>query len=694
MIIRRLSLWLTSIALAMACLGVGLFLLFFYFGRGLPDYEHLKTYDPPALTKVYSAHGYPYREFAKERRIFVPIHEIPLLLIQAFLVAEDKNFFYHCGIDIYGMARAALINTVTANWHNRPAGASTITQQVAKNFLVGADRSFDRKIKEAIMAIRLESSLPKIKILELYLNQIYLGNGAYGVAAAAETYFNKNLKDLSLSEIAFIAAMPKAPSFYPSEKELHRAKTRRDWVIFRLFEEGIITEESLKEAQKHPIELSGRNFLLAEAPYFSEEIRRLLIQRYGRKAFNKGGWTVFSTIDLTLQKKADAALKKGLIAYDRRHGWRGPIAHLDTLDLNQLSSLKKPAGLGNWKLALVLEVSSNQCKIGFADKTTANLSFEASSWAFPALKTLSIGDVIPVSPANESSSVYQLEQIPLVSGALVVMDPVTGKIRALSGGYDFEITQFNCATQAHRQPGSAFKPFVYMAALERGLHPETVILDAPFSVNLGGKLGIYAPKNITGRYYGPTPLRVGIEQSRNVMTIRLAHHIGMRRVESVAKRFGIVDKLPMQLAMALGAAETTVLRLTAGYAMIANGGRSVRPVFIEQIYDRHHNLIYQHIPEPERQLIDPHVIQHMTDMLKGVIERGTAKRLQSLGIPVYGKTGTTNDYKDAWFVGFTQDLVVGVFVGFSSPKTLGEGETGGRVAVPIFEEFMKDVLKL
>lgn len=715
--IRRLFTWLTGVTFILTVIGGIIVSVLFYYGRGLPKYEYLEHYEPPALTQFYSKDGRVFKEYAIERRVFIPLNEMPKLLVNAFLAAEDKNFFYHCGIDFSGMFRAILTNTASSSWHSRPVGGSTVTQQVAKNFLVGRDRSFDRKIKEAIMSLRVENALSKHRILEIYLNQIYLGMGTYGVAAAAAIYFNKTLQELSLSEMAFLAALPKAPSFYPSKNNLERAKARRNWVILRLVEDGVISEEEGIKAQKEPISLVPQPPLSAKADYFAEEVRRRSINVLGNETFDHGGISVLTTLDPQLQLFADQALRKGLRDYDRRHGWRGAFTTLKltssktkTTDESDwfplLKKFPRPLGIGSWKLAVVLGFGEQSVSIGLEDGTTGTIPFHELTWAraWQPNQTvgkevthpedvLKIGNVIAVSSIEDNPQTFHLEQIPDVSGSVVVMDPQTGRVLALSGGYDFEMSQYNCATQAKRQPGSAFKPFVYMAALERGFTPETLILDAPVVINLGGKLGVYAPQNYTREFSGPTPMRIGLEQSRNVMTIRLAQGVGMRRIEDVAKRFGVIDKLPRQLAMALGAGETTVLKLTAAYAKIANGGRSVSPFLVESIYNRRNQIIFQTTHPPQQTIASPEVIQDLSYMLRGVIERGTARRLQKLGIPIAGKTGTTNDYKDAWFVGFTDKLVVGVFVGFLSPKTLGEKETGGAVAVPIFQYFMEQVIQ-
>jgi penicillin-binding protein 1A len=699
---RKLLNLLTLVAFTF-CTGVTLvFYLFFYYGRGLPEYEHLRDYEPVALNRMYTAQGETLYEYAQEKRIFVPLHSIPEPIIQAFLAAEDKNFYYHFGIDFLGIARAVLTNTLTGNWQDHPVGASTITQQVAKNFLLSNERSFARKAREAILAIRLEYTLPKDRILELYLNQIYLGSGAYGIAAAGLIYFDKDLEDLTVEEAAFLAALPKAPSGLLAKGNLDRIKMRRDWVLDRMVAAQMLSEEEATTAKEHPIELKHHRSRVVQADYFVDEIRRNIPEFLHGEAYCRGGLSIKTTIEPELQELADEALRSGLIAYDRRHGWRGALAHIEWHQSQWLDALKqvpKPPGLGQWTYGVILEVTAGKATIGLINGQSGNISYQEARWASSwqpqqrvgpepksMLEIVRPGDVVIVS--HHGGKRYQLEQIPEITGAIVVIEPGSGRVLALSGGYDFERNQFNCATQAKRQPGSAFKPFVYLAALERGFSPDTIILDAPIEVSLGRGLGVYRPQNYSRRFYGPSPLRLGIEQSRNVMTIRLAQRVGMKNIESIAKKFGVTSSLPRQLAMALGAGETTVLKLTAAYAMLANGGYRVTPHLIDSIQDRYGNTLYQAQDFPEK-IASSSAIQNIISMLRGAVERGTAKRLKNLDFPVAGKTGTTNNYKDAWFVGFSPDLVVGVFVGFPTPRTLGAGETGSRVAIPIFEHFMK-----
>lgn len=706
---RRLINWLTILTFLLTSTGVTIFFLFFYYGRGLPDYDFLHSYEPFSLNRIHAADGQTLREFSHERRIYSTLDKIPPIVINSFLVAEDKNFYYHCGLDIPAIARAVVSNSTQGAWYARPLGGSTITQQVAKNFLVGNDRSFERKAKEAIMSLRLESALSKERILELYLNQIYLGMGAYGVVSAALTYFNKPLDKLSIAEIAFLAAMPKAPSFYPNQKDLSRAKARRNWVIDRLQEEGFLTILDAETAKEEPLTISQDTKDKNQPDYFTEYVRQDLVARLGEDLIMHGGLTVKTTLDPTLQATAIKALRQGLIAYDRRHGWRGPIDHID-LDASSeedwqavFKKTASPPGLGNWLLAIVLETTPDHAKILLRNGEEGTISLEQLAWAQKNLPeqmlgpeithpedVLKPGDIVAVSHQQNQS--YCLEQIPDVEGGLVALDPNTGQVLAMVGGYDFEKSQFNCATQAERQPGSAFKPFVYLTALEHGYTPETRVLDAPIMLNVGGKMGIYAPKNINNKFYGPTPLRLGLIYSRNVMTVRLAQQIGLNKIEKTAKTFGLVDKLPHQLAMALGAAETTLLKLTTAYGMIANGGHQISPIFVDQVLDRHHQIVYE-APSPDRtQVANPKSIRHLISMLQGVVQKGTARSLISLDRPIAGKTGSTNDYKDSWFVGFTPNLVVGVFVGFLTPRTLGPEESASKVAVPIFRKFMAEAM--
>lgn len=701
---------LSGVCFGMAILiALGLF-VFIHYGQGLPESDYLQGYEPPMISRLYTGDAQLLQEYATEKRLFVPFHQIPDLVKNAVLAAEDRNFYYHFGIDILGTTRAILSNTFTNSWTNHPTGASTITQQVAKNFLVGSKRSLDRKVREAIVALRLEFNLPKDRIFELYLNQIYLGAGTYGIASAALTYFDKELDELTIDEAAFLAALPKAPTRLTTNTDLSRAISRRNWVIDRMLQEQMIDGHEAQAAKSQPLSFRRHREMPVKADYFTDAVRRELVQRFGNKQVHQGGLTVRTTMDVTLQEFAETALKEGLIAYDRRHGWRGAITHLDWDEdeknkpwVAELKKLKKPAGSGDWEQAVVIEVEATKARIGFANGAEGFVYLKDSKWAAPCLvgqrlgsvprhmkEVLRPGDVIVASQADGDH--FHLEQIPNVTGALVAMDPKTGRILALVGGYDFYMNQFNCAVQASRQSGSCFKPFVYLAALEQGMTPETQILDAPVSISLGNKRGFYTPHNYNHRYLGLCPMRIGLEQSRNVMTVRIAQKVGMGNIIDYARKFGITDRMPKQLAMVLGAGETTVVRLVAAYAGLANGGFRVTPHTIDWVQDRYGATLYSATNEDQdnaQQLASESAIQQLTSMLVGVTKHGTARSLANIGFDVAGKTGSTNNFNDAWFIGFTKDLVVGVFVGFPQLRTLGEGETGGRVATPIFRNFME-----
>ena len=705
--------------------GAGVLGLFFHFGRGLPDYQQLADYEPPVVTRVHAGDGRLLGEYATEKRVFVPVAAIPKRVVKAFLAAEDKNFFSHPGLDPTSILRAVVVNIRNLGSDRRLVGASTITQQVAKNFLLGNEVSYDRKIKEAILALRIERALSKARILELYLNEIYLGFGSYGVAAAALNYFNKPLDALNVAEAAFLAALPKAPNNYHPIRHPRAAKGRRDWVIGRMLADGLISPAQARFAKYTPLIMRSRDeteFVTAE--FFAEEVRRALIDRFGESALYGGGLSVRTTLDPRLQSVADRVLRAGLIAYDRRHGWRGPVARI-VLGAGwqaRLAALSKPAGLGSWRLGVVLRITPALVEIGFADATRGHIPFAEMVWARPGRDgqrtgpaprrpgdVLALGDVVAVEPvagAGYAPRAFALRQAPEIDGALVALDPHTGRVLAMSGGYSFARSQFNRSTQALRQPGSAFKPFVYLAALDAGFTPSTLILDAPFVIDQGPGLGKWKPANYGKKFYGPSTMRLGLEKSRNLMTVRLAQTLGIERVVDYAKRFGIVDDMPNVLSMALGAGETTLLRLTAAYGMLVNGGKEIRPTLIDRIQDRHGRTVMRHdirpcescggwedgtpprMPDNRRVVADPRSAYQIVSMLRGVVLRGTGRRVRAVAKPVAGKTGTTNDSFDTWFVGFTPDLVVGVFAGFDQPRSLGRGETGSSVAAPIFRDFM------
>jgi penicillin-binding protein 1A len=725
----------------------------------LPDHARLADYEPPVMSRVYAGDSRLLAELATERRVFVPIVAIPKLVQDAFVSAEDQNFWSHPGIDMLAIARAAVTNLQQMGQGRRPIGASTITQQVAKNMLLTNEVSLARKLREAILAIKIEQALPKERILELYLNEIFLGQGAYGVAAAAMTYFGKALDELSPAEVAYLAALPKAPNNYNPFRFPEAAKGRRDWVLSRMAEDRVITAEAAAAAQAEPIVVRpGRFAERVPAQYFAEEVRRQLIERFGEEATTQGGLTVRTSLDPAMQEAADRALRDGLIAYDRRRGgWRGPIATLDmpaaqlrTGWTEGLARQPRPPGvLPAWRTAVVLEVTDQEARLGLLERAARPgvppqprilpMPMAEMAWARrpagenrlgPAPRrpadVLSPGDVVlvevleaqpavaaargrPARPAQPER--LALRQIPEVEGALVALDPHTGRVLALTGGWSFERSWFNRATQANRQTGSSFKPFVYLAALERNMSPVQKILDAPFVVDQGPGLGRWRPTNYNASEFGgPTPMRVGMEKSKNLMTIRLAEMVGLENVASVASRTGVLPNMQLNYSMALGAGETTVLRMAAGYAAFVNGGRAVTPTLIDTVQDRHGRVIWRadaraclgcaaeapsalppEAPDNRAVATDPASAFQMVSMLQGVIQRGTGGRA-AIDRPVAGKTGTTNDFLDGWFVGFTPDLVTAVWVGFDEPRPLGDNEGGGVVAAPIFSAFMREAL--
>ncbi|HEX6113467.1 MAG TPA: penicillin-binding protein 1A [Geminicoccaceae bacterium] len=722
-----------TVVLLLAASGGALYLVHRY-AAGLPDYRQLADYQPPTVTRVHAGDGRLLAEFAHEKRVFVPVEAIPRGVIQAFLAAEDKNFYSHPGIDPLSIVRAVITNLDRLMDDRRPMGASTITQQVAKNFLLSNEVTIERKLKEALLAFRIEQAFTKDQILELYLNQIYLGVSSYGVAAAALNYFDKSLDELTVGEAAFLAGLPKAPSWYHPERRPEAARARRDWVIGRMLDVGFIDQEQAEQALAEPLVMRGRAPTeVISAEYFVEEVRRELIQRHGEDFLYQGGLSIRTTVSPTLQAMAEKALRDGLIAYDRRHGWRGPETqtdlHTDPAWPSHLAEMNRENGLETWQLALVMAVGREAATIGLSDGSTASLPLDELKWARRvgedgnpgppverADQVLAAGDVIWVEKVTTEARGevhYALRQPPEIEGALVALNPHTGRVLAIQGGFSYARTEFNRATQALRQPGSALKPFVYLAALENGFTPSSILLDAPIVVDQGPGLGKWKPANYSRRFYGPSTLRLGIEKSRNVMTVRLAQAVGMDRIREMATRFDLERGLGRNLASALGSNEVTLLQLTTAYAMLVNGGKRIEPAFIERIQDRHGRTVAQRdarpcpecqdvawesqptpvLPDQREQVIDAPRAYQMVNLLQGVVERGTGQRARSINKPVAGKTGTTDDSRDAWFVGFTPDLVVGVFVGFDQPKSLGGEEQGASAALPIFVEFMTAALK-
>ena len=681
------------------------------------------------MTRIHAADGELMAEHARERRLYLPIQAVPDLVKAAFLSAEDKNFYEHDGLDIAGILRAAVVNIRNRGSGKRPVGASTITQQVAKNFLLSNEVSYERKIKEALLALRIEQAYSKDKIFELYLNEIYLGLGSYGIAAAALNYFDKPVNQLTIGEAAYLAALPKAPENYNPFRHEDRAVERRNWVIDRMVENGYIRAADGEAAKNSPLVVTPRtrdNYLFA-SDFFAEEVRRELIDMYGSKKLYEGGLSVRTTLDPKLQVLARKALQDGLVRFDEKRGYRGPVTTID-ISGDWGEPLGRVPGLSDvpeWKLAVVLDTTSDAATIGLqpatlpngalaADREKGTIPLSEMKWARSGLSNvgsaLKPGDVVYVEAVADKPGTFELHQVPEIEGAIIAMDPHTGRVLAMQGGFSFAESEFNRATQAWRQPGSAFKPFVYSAALDNGYTPSSVVMDAPIEIHAGND--VWTPQNYGGKFYGPATLRTGIEKSRNVMTVRLAQDMGMPLIVEYAKRFGIYDNLAPYLPMAIGAGETTVMRLVTAYATIADGGKKINATLIDRIQDRFGRTIYQHDerkcegcdaaswtgqPEPtlidnREQVLDPMTAYQITSMMEGVVKRGTATVVQKVGKPIAGKTGTTNDEKDAWFVGFSPDLVCGVFIGYDKPRPMGRGQTGGVLAAPVFTEFMKAAL--
>jgi len=695
-----------------------------YFSQDLPDYKTLKDYQPPIVTRAYASDGRLLAEFATEKRVYVPASAVPKMLINAFLSAEDKNFYTHAGVDPFSIIRSVLTNFKNIGSGRRPVGASTITQQVARNFFLSNEVSYARKIKEAILAFRLEQTFSKQELLQLYLNEIFLGRRAYGIAAAALEYFNKPLDELEINEMAYLAALPKAPNNYDPDLHYDAAFARRNWVIDQMHDNGYITEDEVDAEKLKPIKMSKRDgSQYVNHPYFAEEVRRKLLELYGEEGLYKGGLLAKTTMKPEYQEIAEKALRNGLVEYDKRHGFHGkPEGHIDVSKENwkeALAKVQKPAGAMDWPLGVILSSSKDKAVVGFSNGEKGIVTVAKMKWANGGNVTslLKKGDVWLTEPSGETAegmNVYWLRQIPKVQGGIIVMDPYTGRIFAMAGGFSYEMSQFNRAVQAIRQPGSSFKPFVYLTALENGFTPATLVNDVPGVFDQGPGLEKWEPKNYTKDFLGPTPLRIGIEKSRNLMTINLAASVGMDKVSATAKRFGVMDNMPAMLSMSVGAGETTLYKMVTAYSSFINGGKKVVPTMIDRIQDREGKTIYVHdkiecencgplvawqnqqmpeIKDNKEQIADPRNMYQMVSILEGVVLHGTGVAMKELGRPIAGKTGTTNDSKDTWFIGFTPDLIVGAYVGYDEPLTMGEKETGSRVALPIVKEFMKQALK-
>ena len=698
-----------------------LFSTLWYFSAGLPDYKKLSNYQPPISSRVYSEDGKLIAEYAIQKRLFVPYESIPDILVNSFLSAEDKNFFSHPGIDAKGIIRAVIKNFKNISQNKRLEGASTITQQVAKNFLLTNEVSMKRKIKEAILAFRIERAYSKERILELYLNQIYLGQGTYGIAAASLEYFDKPLKELNYSDAALLAALPKAPSRYNPYKYPDVAKFRRDLVLKNLEENNFITKEELNDFKNSKLELKRRKIeIVNEANSYTEEVRRAVNENYGFEKLYSQGLSIKTPLNINFQIQAIKSLRKGIEDYDKRHGWRGPITNKisDKNWKKKIEQFKLDPTL-DWRFAVINNITEE--KITFKTLETVEkkkevvggIKRENFKWSIKRKKPINeihkIGDIIFVKKENNT---WKLKQYPKVNGGLIVLDPFTGDIKALVGGFNFKSSEFNRVTQARRQPGSAFKPIVYAAALENGFSPNSIILDAPFVESQGIGLKNWKPENYGKKFYGPTTLRKGIEYSRNLMTVRIAKMLGLDKILDLSKKLEIYDEIPELLSVSLGAAETTLINLTSAYAPFVNGGKKIEPSLISRIQDRRGKTIFKvknrecigcdkYIAESENypfientndRVLSEETAYQMVAILKGAVDRGTAKKLKSLKVPLAGKTGTTNDNFDAWFIGFSSNLVIGVYIGFDNPKTLGKFETGSKAALPVFKNFVENAL--
>ena len=707
-----------KILILLITVGLGLFVsiivILWTYSNKLPDYKFLKNYKPPVSSKLYSGGGELVSDFSSEKRIFVPYKSIPKKIIYAFLSAEDKNFFSHPGVDARGIIRAVLRNISNIIYEKRLEGASTITQQVAKNFLLSNEVSLNRKIKEAILAFRIERALSKERILELYLNQIYLGQGAYGIASASLGYFDKPISKLDYAEASLLAALPKAPSKYNPFKNIDLAKRRRDLVIKNLYDNSYIGYKKYKKLLNTKITLKKRKKIyLEDARYYVEDVRKFIVEKYGFDRVYKQGFNIKTPINLDIQTIATQSLRDGLIQYDKRKGWRGPL--LNKKDTNNWNNdlkkyhLEKSIG---WNLAIIKKKNKFFVEIETDQKIAGKIEYQDVSWTKKELdKLFKVGDIVYVNKIKDN--IFSLKQLPKANGGIVVMDPFTGRVIAMSGGFSFKRSEFNRATQASRQPGSAFKPFIYALALENNFTPSTLILDAPIVLDQGEDLKKWKPENYGKKFYGPSTLRTGLEKSRNLMTVRIALELGLKKITTFSKQLKIYENPEELMSISLGSAETTLLKLTTAYCSFINGGKLIEPIFVDRIQDSEGNTIYnsekrvckkcneisflgEEIPKITDnfpQIFSAETAYQVTSMLEGAIQRGTGRKLKDLNLDLAGKTGTTDENNDAWFVGFTSNLVVGVYVGFDEPKSLGRYETGSKTALPIFKAFIKNAVK-
>ena len=708
-----MSEWIKKIIIALTIFSLVSFIVIFAvlwsYANKLPDYKFLKNYKPPVSSKVYSGNGVLISDFSTEKRIFVPYNAIPKIIIHSFLSSEDKNFFKHPGVDAKGVLRATKNNIFNLINSNRLEGASTITQQVAKNFLLSNEVSLDRKIKEAILAFRIERALTKERILELYLNQIYLGEGSYGIASASLRYFDKPINELSYSEAALLAALPKAPSKYNPYKNKELAKYRRNLVIKNLHENSYISKDKYSELINSDIILKKRKrIFLEDTRYFVEDIRKKVIQEYGHDKVHKQGFNIKTPINLELQNLAAASLRKGLLEYDKRKGWRGSLGNSDKKEwYKDLKKFNLEKSIG-WQVAIVKRIDKFETVVQTSSKETGIISYEDINWTRKNFNEIfKINDLIYVKKISDGK--FSLRQLPNVNGGIVVMDPYSGRVLAMSGGFSFKKSEFNRVSQAKRQPGSAFKPFIYALALENNYTPSTLILDAPIVLDQGDDLKMWKPQNYGKKFYGLSTLRTGVEKSRNLMTVRISQDLGIDKIINFSKKLNIYDNPDELMSISLGSAETTLLNITSAYCSFVNGGKLVSPILIDRIQDSEGKTIFNNekkycencdmisfkgnnlpiIKNNFKQIFSPQTAYQMTSILEGVVQRGTGKKLKDLNLQLAGKTGTTNNNTDTWFIGYTSNLVVGVFVGYDNPKKLGKYETGSKTALPIFKDFIK-----
>jgi len=693
---------------------VAIIAILWVYSNKLPDYKFLKMYKPAVSSKLYSGGGDLVSDFSSERRIFVPYDTIPKVVINSFLSAEDKNFFSHPGVDAKGIMRAVIKNISNLISSKRLEGASTITQQVAKNFLLSNEVSINRKIKEAILAFRIERALSKERILELYLNQIYLGEGSYGIASASLEYFDKPISKLNYAEAALLAALPKAPSKYNPYKNIDLAKYRRNLVIKNLLENSYINKSKYNELVKSDIKLSKRKKIyLEDARYYVEDVRKYLVDKYGFEKIYKQGLTIKTPINLKLQAIATQSLREGLEDYDKRKGWRGPILNKkNIIQWNKDLEKYKLEKSIDWNLAIIKKINKFSIEIETENKKQGIIKYKDISWIKKDLdKTFKLGDIVYVKKIKKN--LFNLKQVPQANGGIVILNPYTGRILAMSGGFSFKLSEFNRATQAQRQPGSAFKPFVYALALENNFTPSSLVLDAPIVLDQGEDLKMWKPENYGKKFYGPSTIRTGVEKSRNLMTVRIAQQIGINKIAKFAKNLRIYENPKELLSISLGSEETTLLKLTAAYCSFVNGGKLIEPIFLDRIQDSEGNTIYSsekrvckkcdqisylgnEVPKIEdrfNKIFSEETAYQITSILEGVIKRGTGRGLKDLKLDLAGKTGTTNDNTDAWFVGYTSNLVIGVYVGHDEPRSLGRYETGSKTAMPIFKSFIKKAIK-